>query len=144
MRVRGAHEDVEVDLVHAAVLDEQEVHAMLEAEGELLAGCDHDNLVRVRERLGIDGSPVLVLEYVRGKTLREKIRSLEGIHLNWFLAVVRALSAIIERTSPSTFACAVVGGDVAEVETQEAGAAPGGPSAPGGAPALRLEPPAFS
>jgi serine/threonine protein kinase len=37
---------------------------------------------------------VLVLEYVRGKTLREKIRSLEGIHLNWFLAIVRALSAL--------------------------------------------------
>ena len=25
MRVRGTHEDVQVDLVHAAVLDEQEV-----------------------------------------------------------------------------------------------------------------------
>jgi serine/threonine-protein kinase len=35
--------------------------------------------------------PVLVLDYVRGKTLREKIRSLEGIHLNWFLTIVRAL-----------------------------------------------------
>lgn len=86
----------EADGVRIDLLDEQEVQAMLEAEGELLAGCDHDNLVRVRERLVVDGSPVLVLEYVRGKTLREKIRSLEGIHLNWFLAVVRALSSLEE------------------------------------------------
>ena len=66
---------------------------MLRAEGDLLAGCQHDNVVTLHDRLTIDGNPVLVLEYVRGKTLREKIRSLEGIHLNWFLAIVRALVA---------------------------------------------------
>jgi serine/threonine protein kinase len=31
------------------------------------------------------------MDYVRGKTLREKIRALEGIRLNWFLTIVRAL-----------------------------------------------------
>ena len=80
--------------VRIDLFDEQEVRAMLRAEGDLLASCDHDNLVGVRDRLMVDGSPVLVLDYVRGKTLREKIRSLEGIHLNWFLAVVRALTSL--------------------------------------------------
>jgi len=79
--------------VRIDLFDEQEVHSMLRAEGDLLAGCQHDNLVTLHDRLTIDGNPVLVLEYVRGKTLREKIRSLEGIHLNWFLAIVRALLA---------------------------------------------------
>lgn len=79
--------------VRIDLFDEQEVHAMLRAEGDLLAGCQHDNVVTLHDRLTIDGNPVLVLEYVRGKTLREKIRSLEGIHLNWFLAIVRALVA---------------------------------------------------
>jgi len=79
--------------VRIDLFDEQEVHAMLRAEGDLLATCQHDNLVSLHERLVVDGNPVLVLEYVRGKTLREKIRSLEGIHLNWFLAIVRALLA---------------------------------------------------
>jgi len=79
--------------VRIDLFDEQEVHAMLRAEGDLLAGCQHDNVVTLLDRLTVDGNPVLVMEYVRGKTLREKIRSLEGIHLNWFLAVVRALLA---------------------------------------------------
>lgn len=82
--------------VRIDLFDEREVHAMLRAEGELLASCRHENIVNVHDRLDIDGNPVLVLEYVRGKTLREKIRSLEGIHLNWFLAVVRALLATRE------------------------------------------------
>ncbi|HEX6810330.1 MAG TPA: protein kinase [Planctomycetota bacterium] len=79
--------------VRIDLFDEQEVQAMLRAEGDLLANCHHENMVAVQDRLIIDGNPVLVLEYVRGKTLREKIRSLEGIHLNWFLAIVRALLA---------------------------------------------------
>ena len=77
--------------VRIDLFDESEVNNLLRAEGELLAGCRHENLVPLLDRLDVDGSPVLVLEYVRGKTLREKIRSLEGIHLNWFLAIVRAL-----------------------------------------------------
>jgi serine/threonine protein kinase len=80
--------------VRIDLFDEREVHAMLRAEGDLLASCSHDNLVGVHDRLMVDGDPVLVLDYVRGKTLREKIRSLEGIHLNWFLAITRALSAL--------------------------------------------------
>jgi serine/threonine-protein kinase len=51
-------------------------------------------VVQLLDRLTVDNNPVLVLEYVRGKTLREKIRSLEGIHLNWFRAVARALLAL--------------------------------------------------
>jgi len=80
--------------VRIDLFDEQEVETLLRNEGELLASCDHENLVRVRERLTVDGSPVLVMDYVRGKTLREKIRSLEGIHLNWFLAIVRAMKSL--------------------------------------------------
>jgi serine/threonine protein kinase len=79
--------------VRIDLFDEQEVQTMLRAEGDLLANCHHENMVSVQDRLIIDGNPVLVLEYVRGKTLREKIRSLEGIHLNWFLAIARALLA---------------------------------------------------
>jgi serine/threonine protein kinase len=76
------------------LFDEQEIRHMLHAEGELLAHAKHENLVGLRERITIDGNPVLVMDYVRGKTLREKIRSLEGIHLNWFLALTRALIAL--------------------------------------------------
>ncbi len=80
--------------VRIDLFDEQEIRQMLNAEAELLAHAKHENLVGLRERLTIDGNPVLVLDFVRGKTLREKIRSLEGIHLNWFLALTRALIAL--------------------------------------------------
>ena len=80
--------------VRIDLFDEGEVQNLLRREGDLLVNCHHENLVQVVDRLTVDNNPVLVLEYVRGKTLREKIRSLEGIHLNWFLAIVRALSTL--------------------------------------------------
>lgn len=80
--------------VRIDLFDEQEVRSMLCAEADLLASCQNEHLVTLHDRFLIEGNPVLVLEFVRGKTLREKIRSLEGIHLNWFLALVRALIAL--------------------------------------------------
>ncbi len=76
------------------LFDEQEVDAMLRGEAELLEVNKSPNMVRLKDRLEVDGHPMLVLEYTRGKTLREKVRGLEGIHLNWFLAAVRALIAM--------------------------------------------------
>ena len=73
------------------LFDEQEVSAMLHGEAELLAVNQSQHLVRLKDKIEVDAAPMLVLEYVRGKTLREKVRALEGIHLNWFLAAVRAL-----------------------------------------------------
>jgi len=84
-------QDVRIDL-----FDADEVRRMLQAEGNLLARVDSPAIVQFKDRIEVDGRPVLVLEYVRGKTLREKIRSLEGIHLNWFLAIVRALVTMRE------------------------------------------------
>ncbi len=72
-------------------LDVEEIDRLIYAEAELLQGVDSPNIVKVREVIEGEERPVLVLEHVRGKVLREKIRNLEGIHLNWFLAAVRAL-----------------------------------------------------
>jgi len=83
------HGGVRIDL-----LDEREVDAMLRSEAEVLQACCSPNMVTLRDCLVVDDRPVLVLDYVRGKTLREKVRGLEGIHLNWFLALVRGLIAL--------------------------------------------------
>lgn len=72
-------------------LDASEIDSMVKSEGELLRRTHHQNLVSVREMFQHEGRNVLVMDYVRGKTLREKIRALEGIRLNWFLTIVRAL-----------------------------------------------------
>jgi serine/threonine-protein kinase len=77
--------------VRIDLFDDAEIQGMLRAEGDLLAANKNQNLVQLKDRFVFEGKPVLVLDYARGKTLREKIRALEGIHLNWFLAAVRAL-----------------------------------------------------
>ncbi len=75
-------------------LDAHEIDGLIRNEGELLRGARHQNLVGVRETFVHEGRTVVVFDYVRGKTLREKIRALEGIRLNWFLTVVRALQKL--------------------------------------------------
>ena len=75
-------------------LDAHEIDGLIRCEGDLLRGAHHQNLVGVRETFTHEGRTIVVLDYVRGKTLREKIRALEGIRLNWFLTVVRALQKL--------------------------------------------------
>ncbi len=75
-------------------LDRIEIDNLIVREYEFLSKVVSPNVVKVRKLLEHDGRPVIAMEYVRGKTLREKIRNLEGIHLNWFLSIVRALQAL--------------------------------------------------
>ncbi len=75
-------------------LDANEIDHMVKTEGDLLFGAQHPNLVGVREVFKHEGRTVVAMDYVRGKTLREKIRALEGIRLNWFLTIVRALQKL--------------------------------------------------
>ena len=82
------------DGVRIDFLDMHEIDSLVRSEAELLSDVKHPNVVRVRDQFEIDGRPVVVMEYVRGKTMREKIRALEGIRLNWFLAIVRALQKL--------------------------------------------------
>ncbi|MEZ5987927.1 MAG: protein kinase [Planctomycetota bacterium] len=80
--------------VRVDFLDQEEIDRLLRREHELLTRVVSPNLVKAKELFTFEDRPVLVLELVRGKTLREKIRNLEGIHLNWFLSIVRALQAL--------------------------------------------------
>ncbi|HED65977.1 MAG TPA: hypothetical protein ENJ09_10535 [Planctomycetes bacterium] len=86
------------DGVRIDFLDVQEIDAMIRSEAEILSEVRSPNLVKVREVAEIEDRPVLVMDYVRGKTLREKIRALEGIRLNWFLALVRSLQKLRDTT----------------------------------------------
>jgi serine/threonine protein kinase len=75
-------------------LDEREIDRLLLAEAEILRRARSPQLVALREVSRRESRPVLVLDYVKGKTLREKIRALEGIRINWFLTIVRALERL--------------------------------------------------
>ncbi|MEX1024820.1 MAG: protein kinase [Planctomycetota bacterium] len=82
------------DGVRIDFLDMHEIDGLLRAEAETLDLARSQNLVKVRDVFEIENRPVIVMDYVRGKTVREKIRALEGIRLNWFLAIVRALQKL--------------------------------------------------
>ncbi len=82
------------DGVRIDFLDLHEIDALMREEARMLGRAKSQNLVRLREVFEHEGRPVLALDHVRGKTLREKIRALEGIRLNWFLSIVRALERL--------------------------------------------------
>ncbi len=86
------------DGVRIDFLDMHEIDTLIRSEATLLGDVKSPNLVKVRDVFDIDGRPVIVMDFVRGKTLREKIRALEGIRLNWFLAIVRSLQKLQETT----------------------------------------------
>lgn len=78
-----------VDLVN-----DQEIDTLLLAEADTLRRLRSPNFVALKDVVRCGDRPVLVLEYIKGKTLREKVRALEGIRINWFLTIVRALERL--------------------------------------------------
>ncbi len=82
------------DGVRIDFLDMHEIDRLIRSEADLLRDIENPNLVKVRDVFEVDGRPIVVMDYVRGKTLREKIRALEGIRLNWFLTIVRSLQKL--------------------------------------------------
>jgi len=82
------------DGVRIDFLDVHEIDDLVRGESELLREVKSPNIVSVRDCFRHDGRPVMVMDFVRGKTLREKIRALEGIRLNWFLTIVRSLQKL--------------------------------------------------
>lgn len=82
------------DGVRIDFLDVHEIDDCLRSEARILETIKSPNVVALRECFAHEGRPVLAMEYARGKTLREKIRALEGIRLNWFLTIVRTLQKL--------------------------------------------------
>ena len=82
------------DGVRIDFLDVHEIDDLIRSEGKLLGANRSPNLVTMRECIEHEGRPIGVYDFVRGKTLREKIRALEGIRLNWFLTIARTLQKL--------------------------------------------------
>jgi serine/threonine protein kinase len=79
------------DGAHAEVLDAAEVDGLLEREAELLARANGRGTPEFHDLIWPDGRPVIVMEAIRGATLRERIRSLEGVRLAWIATACRTL-----------------------------------------------------
>lgn len=75
-------------------LDALEIDIMMRAESRLLQAARHPNVVGLHDVFTHQGRVILALDYIQGNTLREKIRAYNGIRLNWFLTIVRALRTL--------------------------------------------------
>ncbi|PCH78976.1 MAG: hypothetical protein COB96_04850 [Planctomycetota bacterium] len=79
-----------IEGAQAECLDADEVDSQLLAEANKLRAADGEGVVSLHEVIYTeDQRPVLVLEQLEGATLRERIRSLEGVKLRWLVDAVR-------------------------------------------------------
>ena len=79
------------DGARAEVLDTSEVDHLLLREAELLSIAKGRGVVRLHRIIHKDNRPVLVLDALEGRTLRERIRAMHSVKLRWFVEAMRAL-----------------------------------------------------
>ncbi len=75
----------------AEVLDPHEVDEMLLGEAMMLERAVGQTVVGYQGLIEVGGRPVLVLDLLSGSTLRERMRSLEGVKLRWILEVLQTV-----------------------------------------------------
>jgi serine/threonine protein kinase len=85
-----------MDGARAEVLNAGEVDELLLKEADLLRSAPGITTPRLHEVIQVEGRPVLVMDYIAGTTLRERIRSMEGIKISWLLDVAIAAERLIE------------------------------------------------
>ena len=78
----------------AEILDAHEVDELLVREAEILASVQVAGVPRLHDVIEQAGRPVLVMDVVEGATLRQRIRSMEGVKLGWLLEVCRTLEEL--------------------------------------------------
>ena len=83
-----------VDGARAEVLDASEVDDQLWREAKLLEQADGKGLPKLVGVERVAGRPVLVMEAIEGSTLRQRIRSLEGVKLTWMVELAYVLERI--------------------------------------------------
>lgn len=84
------------DGARAEVLNSREVDELLLSEAAILALADVPGVPRLHDVIEQDGRPVLVMDQVEGATLRQRIRSMEGVKLGWLAEAARTLEELYE------------------------------------------------
>jgi serine/threonine protein kinase len=71
------------------VIDASEVDELLREEAQLLDKAKGQGTPRLKEVIELNNRPALIMEYIEGTTLRERIRSMEGVKLGWLSEVAK-------------------------------------------------------
>lgn len=83
-----------IDGARAEVLDASEVDGLLLREAALLEQAGGKGLPALIEVMQESSRPVLAMEIAEGRTLRQRIRSLEGVKLHWVVELTYVLERI--------------------------------------------------
>ncbi|HEX9793704.1 MAG TPA: hypothetical protein VGC54_06935 [Planctomycetota bacterium] len=84
------------DGARAELLDTREVDELLLGEMELLRAADRAGVVGLHDVVEEKGRPVLVLDFVPGCTMRERIRAGRGVKLVWVVEAARTIENLVD------------------------------------------------
>ncbi len=80
----------------AEILDSSEVDQLLWREAKLLESAGGNGFPEFYGVEEVEDRPVIVMEEIDGGSLRDRIRSLEGVKLSWFIQVAETLETVQE------------------------------------------------
>ncbi len=80
-----------IEGARAEILDATEVDELLLKEADLLRAANGHGVPQLHEVFTQNERPVLVMDFIDGSTLRERIRSMEGVKLGWLLQAAQIL-----------------------------------------------------
>ncbi len=86
---------ITLDTLHALkvlVTDQEDIHRRLIDEGRVQARLKHPNIVPVSDVLTIEGSPALLMRYIEGPSLKERIKG-EPLSYDHALSIFRGIVA---------------------------------------------------
>ncbi|NQU48998.1 MAG: hypothetical protein HQ519_10160 [Planctomycetes bacterium] len=78
----------------AEILDSSEVDQLLWREAKLLESASGNGFPEFYGVEEVEDRPVIVMEEIDGGSLRDRIRSLEGVKLSWFIQVAKTLETV--------------------------------------------------
>jgi len=86
---------VAVKVMHPTFLQDQSFIARFEREARIVAKLEHPNIVPIYDFSDYNGSPYLVMKYIEGRTLKQRILK-QGISLAEALKMMRAIADALD------------------------------------------------
>jgi len=93
----GLNREVAIKILRQDLAGDRTQIERLKAEAAMLASLDHPNIVRALDAGESNGFPYVVMEYVEGETLRDRLRREGRLPETEALAITRALADALER-----------------------------------------------
>lgn len=83
---------VAIKVTSSQAIPDESTLERFEREAQLAAAVQHENLVTIHAVDRVDGNPFIVMEYVDGVTLRERIKNGDSLNADEILGIMRQLA----------------------------------------------------